>query len=115
MTANAAAKKAIRAFAKYEGINYTEARTRLEKARDCWHFMTLGTDYDGSEVVSCITCGLPAEHIPNPEDANLECETHTLEEALDTGNLLACMSPSPIGDTDVMSCQTEYPGWYDED
>lgn len=119
MTKNAASKKAIRTLMAELGISYSEAKRRLSVP--CDHYLMIGDDYDGDQVIFCPRCDLPADAISaaDAEYVYLECEVHSLIEARLTGNLMECMNAYPIGDEGdglgpaLMSCQSAYPGWTD--
>jgi hypothetical protein len=119
MTKNAAGKKAVRTLMADLGIPYSEAKRRLSDP--CDHYLMVGDDYGGDQVVFCHTCDLPADSISadDAEHVYLDCEVHSLSEARLTGNLMECMNAHPIGDEGdglgpvMMSCQSSYPGWAD--
>lgn len=119
MTENAARKKAVRALMAEQGISYSEAKRRLDAP--CDHYLVVGDDYDGGQTVFCPRCGLPADAISaaDAEDVHLECEIHSLAEGRAAGNVMECMNAYPIADEGdgfgpaLMSCQPEYPGWFD--
>src|SRR3546814_17713552 len=81
MTKNAAGKKAIRTLMAELGISYSEAKRRLSVPS--YHYMMVGDDYDGGQVVFCLTCDLPADAISasDAEHVYLECEVHSLSAA----------------------------------
>src|SRR3546814_7699546 len=83
MTKNAAGKKAIRTLMAELGISYSEAKRRLSVP--CDHYLMVGDDYDGGQVVFCPTCDLPADAISafDAEHVYFECEVHSLSERSD--------------------------------
>src|SRR3546814_18852448 len=78
-------------------ISYSEAKRRLSVP--CDHYLMVGDDYDGGQVVFCPTCDLPADAISafDAEHVYLECEVHSLSEARLPGHLMDCMNAYPNG------------------
>ena len=122
MTENSARKKAIRAVMAQYNIPYAEAARRLDAQPPCDHYLIVGSDYDGDDVITCMNCHRDVNEISNADAEYIElaCEVHTLAEARAAGvSPHVCMQAYGIGDEGdghgpvLMSCEPEYPGWAD--